>query len=64
MMDPRDLQIHAKAEFRKAVGHLDAGMEFLGWLNFHGAPPSDCDYEEAIRKLVDNFKEAINERIG
>jgi hypothetical protein len=64
MTDSRDLQIHANAEFRKAVGHLDAAMEFIGWLNFHGAPKDDREHEEKLRKLVDAFKEEINERIG
>ena len=63
MMEPGHIRIHAGAEFRKAIGHLRAAMEFFGWLNYHGAPPSDCEHEERVRKLVDKFIQDIKEEI-
>jgi hypothetical protein len=63
-MSSHDLDIHAKVEFRKAIGHLHAGMEYLQWLNYYGAPDRDAEYEEKIRGMIDAFIENLEEAIG
>ena len=64
MMDARDLRIHGIAEFRKAIGHLLSGMEYIHWLNYHGCPPEDAEYEEELGAGVDEFIVWLKERIG
>lgn len=64
MMYPQDLRINGNAECRKAVGHLQAALEYFGWLNYSGSNESDQKHEESIRKLIDTFIELLEEEIG
>ena len=63
-MTPQDLRIHGGAECRKAIGHLEAALEYYGWLNYHGSAKSDQEYEESLRALIEDFMVLLKDRIG
>lgn len=64
MMPPQDLRINGGAECRKAIGHLNAALEYYAWLNYHGANESDKEFEKEMRKLIDTFVEELEDMIG
>jgi hypothetical protein len=63
-MNSQDLCIHGYAEIRKAIGHMHAAMEYIQWLNYHGAPTCDVEREEKFRAQVENMIEELEELIG
>ena len=64
MMEATDLRIHGYAEFKKAIGHLDAAMEYIHWLNYYGAPEKDQEHEKKISLAVAGFIDELMELIG
>jgi hypothetical protein len=54
-------KMEAEREIRIALGHLEAAAGIMAGLSILGASESQIDAQENVQKMVDDFKEWLNE---